>query len=155
MGLHRPGPPGTTCEPLSPSITWREYSSALASVTGNTRDGTLAPGAPVLPQRGRGRNDTTSAALTERVRRSPWDPAAHRMLGLAHLAAGRDAAALRHLGIAYRLVGCDARHAVGLPEALRVQCEAALLRLALIGLYTRLGRADRAYALAQEAQATL
>jgi hypothetical protein len=157
MGLHLPGTRETTGEPLNPSITWREYSSALASVTpsGDIRGGTLALGAPMPPDRGHGVDETTSAVLAARIRRRPRDPAAHRMLGLAHLAAGRDAAAVRHLETAYRLVGCDARLAVGLPEALRVQCEAALLRLALMGLYTRLGRADRAYSLAREAQAIL
>jgi hypothetical protein len=74
---------------------------------------------------------------------------------MEHLAAGRNGAAARHLEIAYRLVARDARRAVGLEETLRLHYKAGVLRLALLGLYARLGRASCAAAIARETQAYL
>jgi hypothetical protein len=121
-------------------------------------DTTGPPGAPAaaVPLDGRNREDAGARPVpAEPLRRRPHDAASHQRLGLAHLAAGRDAAAARHLEIAYRLTRRDAWLAVGLAEALRLQHEGAVLRLVLVGLYGRLGRASLAASIARETQAFL
>jgi hypothetical protein len=154
MGHHPPWTNRLTFEAPQPSITWREYCSALAAVA-EVGDTSGAPGTAV-PLGGRDR-ETKSArpALAGPPGPRPRDEASHRLLGLAHLAAGRDPAAARHLDIAYRRVRREARRAVGLGDALRLQYEGAVLRLALVGLYARLGRASRAASIARETQAFL
>ncbi len=157
MGHHPPWTDRLTLEVPQPSITWREYSSALAAVA-EVGDTSGAPGAPeaavLLGGRDRGKKGARPALADPPVRR-PRDEAAHRRLGLAHLAAGREPAAARHLEIAYRLVRRDAQRAVDLGDALRLQYEGAVLRLALVGLYARLGQASRAAAIARETQTFL
>ena len=147
----------TTGGEPSASITWREYSSAFAAATGEATGGTDAPAAPRGPCPGSGLelDETAIGVLSERVRRRPGDDTAHRQLGLTHLARGRTAPAVRHLEIAFRLVRRRAQRAVGLTDALQLQCEAARLRLTLMRLYMRLGQVDKARSLAQEAQAVL
>jgi len=157
MGFYLARTRGTSWDALSASITWREYSSALSAVTdsgdrGHGRDRFDASGLPWL---GDGSHKTAIAVLSEQVHRRPEDETAHRLLGLAHLARGRTGPAVRHLEIALRLVRRHAPRAVGLTDALHLQCEAATLRLVLMRVYVRLGKADRACALAQEAQALL
>jgi Flp pilus assembly protein TadD len=102
-----------------------------------------------------GPNETAVTALSEQVRRRPEDETAHRLLGLRQLARGRLEPAIKHLEIALRLVSHHARRAVGLTDALQLQCEAATLRLILIRLYMRLGNVARARSLAREAQTVL
>jgi hypothetical protein len=125
MGLYFGRAPGAAWGEPSPSITAREYVSALAAATDLLRDS------------GCGCED------------------AHRLLGLAHLAGGRVRSAVKHLEIALDLARRDARGALGMTEALRLQCEAARLRLVLIRLYVRLGDVRLARALAREIQARL
>jgi hypothetical protein len=60
-----------------------------------------------------------------------------------------------HLEIALGLARRDARGALGMTETLRLQCQAARLRLVLMGLYGRLGDVHRASVLAREIQAGL
>jgi hypothetical protein len=130
MGLCFARARGTTGEEPSASITWREYVTALAAATdpaGGWSPVDLA-GGPGHPPRG-----------TSDPRRIV-EP---------------DESAARPLEIALWLVRGRTRRAVGLVDILRLQCEAAWLRLQLIQLYTRLGHADRAEALARETHAVL
>ncbi|HWC01756.1 MAG TPA: hypothetical protein VHF87_03215 [Methylomirabilota bacterium] len=157
MGFYLARGRGTAWSDLGASITWREYNSALAAAT-DREDPALERGrfgASVLPYLGVGPEETALAVLAEQVRRRPEDEVAQRLLGLTHLARGRHGAAARHLEIAFRLVRRHANRAVGLTDALRLQCEAATLRLVLVRLYTRLGNAERARSLARESQALL
>jgi hypothetical protein len=124
MGLNLGRGTGAAWGDVSPSITPREYVSALAAATDLLRD----PGCCV-------------------------EAAAHRLLGLGHLAGGRVGPAVKHLEIALGLARRDARGALGMTETLRLQCEAARLRLVLMGLYMRLGDVHRASVLAREIQA--
>ncbi len=131
--------------------------AALSAATGAGDQGhgqghTVTAG---LPCAGVGPNETAVTALSEQVRRRPEDETAHRLLGLRQLARGRVGPAVKHLEIALRLVSHHARRAVGLTDALQLQCEAATLRLILIRLYMRLGNVARARALAREAQTVL
>jgi hypothetical protein len=125
MGLYLGRGTGAAWGDVSPSITPREYVSALAAAT------------DLLSDRGCCVEDT------------------HRLLGLGHLAGGRVGLAVRHLEIALGLARRDARGALGMTETLRLQCEAASLRLVLMGLYMRLGDVHRASVLAREIQAGL
>lgn len=138
-------------------MTWCEYMAALAAAThpGDQGHGPRHTVTAGLPYVGVGPNETAVTALSEQVRRRPEDETAHRLLGLAQLARGRMAPAVKHLEIALRLVSLHARRAVGLTDALHLQCEAATLRLMLIGLYMRLGHVARARSLARETQTVL
>jgi cytochrome c-type biogenesis protein CcmH/NrfG len=93
--------------------------------------------------------------LRTQLRRRPEEETIHRLLGLGYLARGQVGLAVRHLEIALGLIGTEAQRAVSLTEAIRLQCEAATLRLVLIRLYGRLGNDARARALAQDVQAAL
>jgi tetratricopeptide (TPR) repeat protein len=157
MGLFFARTRRTPWDEPSASITWREYVAALSAAT-DPGDRGHGPGRVVtsgLPYLGVGPEETALAVFSEQVRRNPEDETAHRLLGLTHLARGRIRPAVRHLEIAFRLVRRHAPRAVGLTDALQLQCEAARLRLVLIRLYMRLGRVDRACSLAQEAQVML
>jgi hypothetical protein len=141
---------------LQPSVTWGEYRSALAQATG-PRDAAPAPDradglAPLAPRR---LDPASMALLRTRVRDCPMDGAAQRLLGLGHAAEGRPEEAVRHLEVALGLLRLEARRAVGLGEALRLECEAATLRMVLMGLHRRLGNAQRLRALAQVGQTVL
>jgi Flp pilus assembly protein TadD len=157
MGLFFARTRRTPWDELSASITWREYVAAFSAATdpGDRRRGPSRAVASALPYLGVGPDETALAVLSEQVRRRPEDETAHRQLGPTHLARGRIGPAVRHLEIAFCLVRRHAQRPVGLTDALQLQCEAARLRLALIRLYMRLGRVDRARSLAQEAQAVL
>jgi hypothetical protein len=122
---------------VSPSITPREYVSALAAATDLLRD----PGPSV---------HGGSRRLEARL-----DAESHRLVGLSHLAGGRVGLAARHLEIALGLVRRVMPRALGMTEALRLQCEAARLSLVLVRLYVRLGEIRQAHALAREIQAML
>jgi Flp pilus assembly protein TadD len=157
VGLHFPRTDRTTWGDLSASITWCEYASALSAATdpgdrGHGRGHTVPAR---LPYVGVEPNETALTAFAEQVRRRPEDETAHRLLGLTQLARGRTGPAVRHLEIALRLVAHHGQRAVGLTDALHLQCEAATLRLMLIPLYMRLGDVARARSLAREAQAVL
>jgi Flp pilus assembly protein TadD len=157
MGLFFARTRRTPWDEPSASITWREYVAALSEAT-DPGDRGHGPGRVVpsaQPYLGVRPEETALAVLSEQVRRKPEDETAHRLLGLTHLARGRIGPAVRHLEIAFRLVRRRAQRAVGLTDALQLQCEAATLRLVLIRLYMRLGRVDRACSLAQEAQVML
>jgi Flp pilus assembly protein TadD len=157
VGLHFPRTGRKAWDDLTASITWCEYVSALSAVTepGDQRHGRKQTVTAGLPHVGVGPNETAVTALSEQVRRRPEDETAHRLLGLTQLARGRIGPAVKHLEIALRLVSHHARRAVGLTDALHLQCEAATLRLMLIRLHMRLGNVPRARSLAREAQTVL
>ena len=157
MGLHFPRTPRAIRDELIPSITWCEYMSALSAATdpGDRIQAVAHSDSPALPGAASGLDETETALLREQVRRRPEDETAHRLLGLTHLARGQIRPAVRHLEIAFSLVRLHAQQAVGLTDALRLQCEAATLRLVLMRLHMRLGNEDRAWSLAQEVQAVL
>jgi hypothetical protein len=133
MGLHFARARRTTGDEPSASITWREYVVALSAAT--------HPGDVSHGGHGGDRRGVTGAPPVED--------------GTPDVTHGRDGSAIRPLEIALRLVRRRARWAVGLEDALQLQCEAARFRLMLIQLYVRLGNRDRAGALAQESQDVL
>jgi hypothetical protein len=155
MGLYFGRAPGTTWEDISPSITAREYVSALAAATDLLGEPGRDSGRPGSHHLGAWLHAPGIADLSERIRRRPGDEDAHRLLGLSHLAADRVRPAVKHLEIALRLARRDARGALGMTEALRLHCEAARLRLVLLRLYMKVGDVRRARALAREIQAAL
>jgi hypothetical protein len=134
MGLYFARTGRSTGDEPCASITWREYVAGLSVATDPAEIPTV-----VLP---------------EELRLRPGDAAADRPLGGAAMDPG-SASAVAHLEIVLRLVKRRARRAIGLPEILRLECEAAKLRLLLIPLYVRLGEVDKARSLAREAQAVL
>jgi hypothetical protein len=133
MGLYFARTRRTWGEPCA-SITWREYVAGLSAATDPT--------------------ETATAVLPEELRLRPEGAPVGRP-GIGPSPARGRGSAVAHLEIALRLVQRRARRAVGLAEVLRLECEAAKLRLLLIPLYMRLGEVDKARALAREAQATL
>lgn len=114
----------------SASITWLEYTEALALALESTTDSRSAHPlvAPVLSPASDAPDEQASLDL-------PW--------------------AARALEQALEHVRERARRSVGLVNALELQCEAARLRLLLMRLYARLGHEDRLRALARETQALL
>jgi hypothetical protein len=155
MGLYFGRAPGTAWGEISPSITAREYLSALSAATDLLGDSGRGPDSPGSDHLGTGLHASALVALADRIRRRPEDEDAHRLLGLSHLAGGQVGPAVRHLEIALCLARRDARGALGMTETLRLQCEAARLRLVLMRLYMRLGDVRAACALAREIQAVL
>ena len=133
MGLYFAPTRRTWGEP-SASITWREYVAGLSAATD-----------PAV---------TATGVLPEELRLRP-DGAAVDPLLSGSLPARGQASAAAHLEMALRLAQHRARRAFGLAETLRLQCEAAKLRLLLIPLYMRLGEVAKARSLALEAQAIL
>jgi hypothetical protein len=133
MGLYFARTRRTWGEPCA-SITWREYVAGLSAATDPT--------------------GTATAVLPEELRLRTEGAAVGRPVSAPPPARGRGSAVAR-LQIALRLVQRRARRALGLAEILRLECEAAKLRLLLIPLYMRIGEVDKARALAREAQATL
>jgi hypothetical protein len=133
MGLYFAPTRRTWGEP-SASITWREYVEGLSAATDPA--------------------ETATGVLPKELRLGP-DGAAVDCPVSGSLPARGQASTATHLEIALRLAQRRARRAVGLSEALRLQCEAAKLRLLLIPLYVRLGEVAKARSLAREAQAIL
>ncbi len=144
----------TSRPPITPSVTWREYLGALAVATERSPVGAGARRGAARQLR-EGPHQPTLTALSEWVHRHPADEAAHRLLGLTHLACGQLERAARHLDIALRIVRLQSRSAVELADALRLQIEAAKLRLVLIPLYGRLGKRAQAQALVGESHVDL
>ncbi len=142
-------------EDLTPTVTAGEYLEAMTNVI---QELTEAP---------RGRRHTCrlgfralAAGLAGRatlvfsahVRRHPSDEHAYRLLGLAHLTWGNDRLAVKHLEIALGLLRRRAVHAMSLRDRLRLHCEAALLRLVLVSLHSRLGEVQAARWLVREGE---
>jgi len=91
--------------------------------------------------------------FAEHVRCAPADEQTYRLLGLAHLAWGNLRAAAQALDIALGLVRRKLTRAIDLEERLRLQCEAALLRLVLIRVRLQLGERQAALWLVREGHA--
>jgi hypothetical protein len=127
---------------LNPVITPREYVVLLrnaiervvqAPVRG--RDGYERGVADLAA----GRPSSAVDAFARFVHRYPEDPVGHRMLGLAHLAAGHFKLGLAHLTLALKILKRDVGMPIPLCESLRLQLEAGLIRLLLLPLCMRLG----------------
>ena len=86
-----------------------------------------------------GRPSSAVDAFDRFVHRYPEDPVGHRMLGLAHLAAGHFKLGLAHLTLALKILKRDVGMPIPLCESLRLQLEAGLIRLLLLPLCMRLG----------------
>jgi hypothetical protein len=127
---------------LNPVITPREYVSLLRNAveqvvqaSGRRSEGyergvaDLAAGQP----------SSAVDAFDRFVHRYPEDPVGHRMLGLAHLAAGHFKLGLAHLTLALKILKRDGGLPIPLCESLRLQLEAGLIRLLLLPLCVRLG----------------
>jgi hypothetical protein len=158
MGLYFARPRRTIPDEPSASITWHEYMSALSAAAdpgASIAAGIIHPDGPARLAVARALDGTEMVRLRTQLRRRPEEETIHRLLGLGYLARGRIELAVRHLEIALGLVGTEMQRAVGLTEAVRLQFEAATLRLVLIRLHGRLGNEARARALAREVQAAL
>ncbi len=129
----------------SPAVTPREYISLLSNAITNVLQ---APPRRVdgyergVAHLASGRFNAAVRAFDSFVCLHPNDPVGHRMLGLAHLAAGHFVVGARHLVFALKILRRDVRAPVPLPESLRLQLEAALARLLLLPLCGRLGHRD-------------
>jgi hypothetical protein len=140
-------------EDLSPTVTAGEYLEAMTAVVEELAEAprgrchTCLPGLRALAAGLAGR---ATLVFSAHVRRHPSDEHAYRLLGLAHLSWGNERLAARHLEVALSLLRRRAGRAMSLRDRLRVQCEAALLRIVLIRLYSRLGEVQAARWLARE-----
>lgn len=101
----------------------------------------------------RARPHVAVRALTEVVRQTPGHSHAHGLLGLAHLAGGDEGSALRHIELAFDMAQRRLTSATVLGEALRRHCELALLRLLLLRVRIKAGRAEAARALLEDGHA--
>jgi hypothetical protein len=86
-----------------------------------------------------GRARSAVDAFDRFVHRNPKDPVGHRMLGLAHLAAGHFKPGFLHLALALKILRRDVGLPLPLAESLRLELEAGLIRLLLLPLCMRLG----------------
>lgn len=145
-------------EDLTPTITAGEYLAAMTTVleglTEAPRGGchTCIPGFRALAAGLAGR---ATLVFSAHVRRHPNDEHAYRLLGLAHLTWGNDRLAAKHLEIALGLLRRRAVRAMSLSDMLRLQCEAALLRIVLIRLHSQLGEVQAARWLVREGEELL
>jgi hypothetical protein len=144
MGFHLARrPTGDPTDNLIPVVTPREYSALLFSAI----ESVLQTPARTCDSYKRGvahlvsgRPNSAVHAFSSFVRLYPDDPTGHRMLGLAHLAAGHFVAGFGHLVLAWKILRRDARSPGPLRKSVRLQLEAALVRLFLLPLYGRLGQ---------------
>ncbi len=142
MGFH-PGRrlTGDAGDDSSPVVTPREYIALLSRAIERVRQ---TPGrrcdsyARGVAHLGSGQPNSAIRAFDSFVRRCPDDPTGHRMLGLAHLAAGHFEPGFRHLVLALKILRREVRSTVSLRESLRLQLEAGLVRLLLLPLCGRL-----------------
>jgi hypothetical protein len=130
MGLYLAGAGRTAGHEPSASITWLEYTEALSAALEAATDS--GPAGPLVA--------STLFPTTDEVD-EPASPGLEEAAG--------------HLEQALGHVWERASRSVGLVNALELQCEAARLRLLLMRLYARLGRAERVRALARETYAVL
>jgi hypothetical protein len=93
---------------------------------------------------------STLEKLSARVRASPEDAAAHRMLAIAHLSAGNAKSAARHLVIAADILLRLCADARTLRATLRAHLELKLLGVILVPHYLRLGKARIVHRLLME-----
>lgn len=140
-------------EDLTPTITAGEYLEAMAAVIAGLTDASggrchvCRSGVRALSAGLAGR---ATLVFSAHVHRHPSDVRAYRLLGLAHLAWGNDRLAVKNLEIALGLLRRRAVHVMSLRDRLRLQCEAALLRMLLVRLHCRLGQRHAARWLARE-----
>lgn len=140
----------------SPTITAAEYLAALSGVLPavlgepRSRCGRCRRGLRYLAE---GLPGAASRVFAEHVQCAPADEHTYRLLGLAHLAWGNLRAAAHALDIALGLVRRNLTRAIGLEERLRLQCEAALLRLVLVRVRLQLGERQAALWLVREGHA--
>jgi hypothetical protein len=140
----------------TPTITAREYVAGLTDAQG-ALSGVWGSRCPRCRLAARfiasGQPEIAIKALRETVRRAPSHEQARCLLALAHLVRGDDRPAIRHLEIAFDVARRKLTSASVLGEALRRQCEAALLRLLLLRLRIKVGRLDAAKALLEDGHA--
>ena len=126
---------------LNPVVTPREYVlvlfEAIEVVQASVRrcDGYERGVADLAA----GRPSSAVGAFDRFVHLYPEDPVGHRMLGLAHLAAGHFKPGFLHLARALKILRRDVGVPIPLVESLRLQLEAGLIRLLLLPLCKRLG----------------
>jgi hypothetical protein len=145
--------PGTDGDPCAPTITAREYlaamgdaQEALRGAWGRRCGRCRVPAGSIA----RGQPDVALHALTEVVRQTPGHAHAHCLLALVHLVRGEEALAVRHVELAFDLAQRRLAAARTLSEALRRQSELALIRMLLLRLRIKVGRADPAWSLLEE-----
>jgi hypothetical protein len=121
-------------------VTPREFTrlvaSTLRSVRGRGDSDTFQPGVTYRVAM------STLERLVARVRVSPEDATAHRMLAMAHLSVGNAKSAARHLVIAADILLRQCANASTVRAALRAHLELKLLGVILIPHYLRLGKAS-------------
>ncbi len=148
----------TLREDWSPAITPREYVSALSAGLETLGEGGTRVSSKYrlgLRYLATGLPGPASLVFSELVQQDPADEHARRLLGLTYLCWGHLDLAVKHLEVALALLRRKAAGAVGLVETLRLQCEAARLRFALVRLHMRLGEVQAAQWLVKEAQEIL
>ena len=134
-------------EDCSPTFTAREYASqfsgALATCAQHPTRGCLRC-ARALRHLAAGQPAAAVLVLGGALQQYPQDEHLHRLLGTAHLACGSLRPALKHLEIALSLLRRKAARTVDLRAGLRLHCDAAVIRLMLLGLHTKLDQAPAA-----------
>jgi hypothetical protein len=129
-------------------VTPREFTRLVADTLGLV----MGPGDSDTYQAGvTGRAGmSTLEKLSARVRASPEDAAAHRLLAIAHLGAGNTRSAARHLVIAADILLRLCADAPTLQATLRSHLELKLLGVILVPHYLRLGKARIVHRLLME-----
>ncbi len=142
MGFHlRRHLTGDPTDDSSPVVTPREYVSLLSHAVESVRQtsvrrrDTYVCGVAHLAS---GQPNSAVHSFGSFVRLYPDDPLGHRMLGLAHLAAGHFVPGFRHLVLALKILRREVRSPHSLRESLRLQLEAGLVRVFLFSLCARL-----------------
>lgn len=145
-------------EELGPTITLGEYASTffwVIRIFGTGPEQHWARYRPGCQYLSAGLPGRAVGFFSELVARQPRDQPAHRLLGMAHLCQGNLTVGAKHLGITLELLRHELDGGTTFDNALRIHYEAALLRVALIPLYMRLGRTHEARLLVTEAFKTL
>ncbi len=130
---------------LTPVVTPREYVALLSNAiekvaqTSARRCDSYESGVAHLAAE---RPGAAVDAFDSFVHLYPDDPVGHRMLGLAHLAAGHFVAGFEHLVFALKILRRDVWLPIPLCESFRLHLEAGLVRLLLLPLCGRLGHRD-------------
>ncbi len=126
--------------PGAPVVTRKEYLNvvdrAFDSLTRKRRGPAYRE---ALEDLAASRPVRAASGFSALLARKPDDPTLHRMLGISYLRAGKARLAACHLEIALRLLARATTPGCSLLRSLRIEFEAAVVRLALVGAYQQLG----------------
>jgi hypothetical protein len=126
--------------PISPAVTRREYLDAVdrafESLSHENRG--IAYGNALENLVG-GRPIRAAQLFSLLLERWPDDPTLHRMLGISYFGAGDARLAASHLEAALVLLARAITPGISLLRSLRIEFEAAVVRVALMAAYERIG----------------